>query len=261
LTHSIQQGFAGNPFPQVAGGCGSKLQRQEAPGSPEVTSTRSAVSGYEGDDLRNKIFALVEKKVSSYVTYRDLISKSTPIEKRVALNSQLLYWLSNTLDPLSFARCVELLGRRAPNFEELRQNGLVLEALKLAWSLSNVEIHTPMDPPHEEGGWVFMNLFDGSLSIHWAKPEGTDYIRLEPAPDVPDSVLVAHFHTHPALGPAAKPGTHDKRRDEWRGIPNLTVGNTEAKPEVFHIYLSGPAARKHLASDTKLPGRSGGIPP
>ena len=107
-----------------------------------------------------------------------------------------------------------------------------------------------------------MNLIDGSLSIERAKAEGTDFIKVEPPPDVADSVLVAIFHTHPQLGPkVALPSPDDKTQDTRRGVPNLVAGNTGKDPKTFQIFLSGPAVRKHLASDTKIPGPSGGIGP
>ena len=45
------------------------------------------------------------------------------------------------------------------------------------------------------------------------------------------------------------------------GVPNLVAGNTGTKTDVFQIRLSGPPARKHLASEYKIPGPSGGIAP
>lgn len=106
-----------------------------------------------------------------------------------------------------------------------------------------------------------MSLIDGSLSIERAKAEGIDFIKVEPAPQVANSVLVAIFHTHPELGPSAKPGRHDLANDERRGVPNLVAGNVGKDPKTYQIYLSGPPARKHLASDHTIPGISGGIAP
>lgn len=230
-------------------------------GSPEEIKGNIKYSGHEGDDLRNYLWDLADKNVKTYGTYRDAISKSTPIEKRVALNTVLLAKLRDTLHPLSFARCVESLGRRAPTFDELRKNSKVYQALEDAWKASDVGISDLVTQAHEEGGWVFMNLIDGSLSIERAKAEGTNFLRVEPPPDVPDSILVAIFHTHPHLGRSAKPSRHDIVNDARRGVPNLVAGNPGTNPRVFQIYLSGPAVRKHLASDTKIPGSSGGFPP
>jgi hypothetical protein len=267
LAHAVQQGSAANP--RIRGGADVALQREEdsggpwvAPrGSPEGISVRVRYSGHEGDDLRNHLWDLADENVKAYVTYRDAISRANPIERRVALNTVLLAKLQETLDPVSFARCVELLGRKAPAFDELRKNSVVAEAIRSAWQASDVGTRDMVTEPHEEGGWVFMNLIDGSLSVHRAKAEGTNYIRVEPPPDVESSVLVAIFHTHPHLGRVAKPSRHDIIQDERRGIPNLVAGNPGNDPRVFQVYLSGPPVRKHLASSTKIPGNSGGIPP
>ena len=90
-------------------------------GSPETVSGRIRYSGHEGDSLRNQLWDLADNKVTTYVTYRNAIAKSTAIEKRSALNTVLLSKLRDTLDHVSFARCVESLGRRAPTFDELRK--------------------------------------------------------------------------------------------------------------------------------------------
>jgi hypothetical protein len=244
LTHVIQQGMSNKPSELV----------QRIPELP--------LGAYAAFKLSSNIKALVDQKVSDYPAYRDVISKATPPEKVVALsNHELLSALNNALDHLSFARCVEFLGMRAPSFDELRKNGTVIHAIEDAWKASDVGVRDLVTEPHEEGGWVFMNLIDGSLSIERAKPEGTDFIHLEPPPDVDNSVLVALFHTHPALGKMAKPSPDDRRQDERRGVPDLVAGNTGADPRVFQIFPSGPAVRKHLASETKIPGRSGGIAP
>jgi len=266
LAHSIQQRFSGS---QPGGEFGNALQRWEDiavpvpdfPGSPEVPSLRSVYSGPESEDLANSILVLVDKKVTTYVAYRDLISKSTPTEKRFALHPVILSALRKALDYKSLARCAELLGRRAPTFDELRKNSTVSEAINDAWRASDVGINDRVLQAHEEGGWVFMNLIDGSLSIERAKPVGTDFIIVEPPPQVEDSVLVAIFHTHPDLGPVGMPSRHDRREDSRRGVPNLVAGNTGNKPDVFQVRLSGPSVRKHLASEYGIPGPTGGEAP
>lgn len=230
--------------------------------SSEETTLSVKYSAHEGEDLRNNLWDLASKNVKDYTVYRDAISKSTMIERRVALNPVLLAKLRDTLGHLSFARCVELLGRKAPTFDELRKNSVVAEAIKDAWNASNVGTRDLVSQPHEEGGWIFLNLIDGSLHIERATPTGGNFIKLNPAPDVEDSVVVAIFHTHPFLGgPKARPSSRDKSLDERDGVPDLVAANPGTDPKVFRIYLSGPPVRKHLASDTKFPGPSGGIAP
>jgi hypothetical protein len=261
LTHTIQQG-AGGHAPATA----ATLQRQVVGdvGSPEMPSMHVySADGGPAYGLRNAIQALLDKKETSYIAYRDAIAKATPAERQFALERHtLLSDMSGTLDGLSFARCVELLGRRAPTFDELRKNSVVSDAIQAAWEASDIGMNNRVTQAHEEGGWVFMDLIDGSLSIQRAKAEGTDFIRLEPPPDVASSsVLVATFHTHPALGRPAPPSKPDRTQDTRRGIPDLVAGNTGAKANVYQVRLSGPTARTHLASDRKIPGPSGGIAP
>lgn len=243
LTHTMQQGVRNQTLGLV----------QRIPQLP--------LGAYVIFNLRNNLKALADKKTKDYLTYRNTISQSSEIEKVIALNDrELLTALRDTLDHMSFARCVESLGRKAPSFDELRKNSTVLQAIKDAWSASDVGIQDLVTQPHEEGGWVFLNLIDGGLSIERAKPKFTDAIKLEPAPQVADSVLVALFHTHPSLRNAG-PSSHDLREDKRRGVPNLVAANKGNDPKTFQIFLSGPAARKHLASDTSFPGQSGGIGP
>jgi hypothetical protein len=207
----------------------------------------------------------VDKNVKTYGTYRDTISKSTPAEKLFALNRQeLLSTLKKTLNHLSSARCIELLGRKAPRFDELRKNSVVAEAIKDAWKASDPGTKGDLvTHPHEEGGWVYMNLIDGSLSTERAPAVGTNFIDVSMAPDVDNSVVVAAFHTHPNMGPKwqASADPKDKANAETRGVPSLIAGNPGTNPDVFQVFLAGPAVRKHLASDTKFPGPSGGIAP
>jgi hypothetical protein len=205
-------------------------------GSSEETTLSIKYSAHEGEDLRNNLWDLASKNVTDYVTYRDAISRSTAIEKRVALNTVLLSKIKGTLAPLSFARCVELLGRKAPTFDELRKNSVVAEAIKDAWNASSVGTRDLVSQPHEEGGWIFLNLIDGTLHIERATPVGGNFITLNPAPDVEDSVVVAIFHTHPFLGgPKAKPSSRDKALDDHDGVPDLVAANTGTDPKVFRI--------------------------
>ena len=244
LTHTIQQGLQAQ--------APASVQRQPKPRAPKPPA----------DKLLKSLKALADNKVKNYVTYKAAISKSTPEEKKVALlDQELLSAMNDTLDHVSFARCVESLGRRAPNFNELQKISVVATALQDAWKASDVGVSDLVTQPHEEGGWVFMNLIDGSFSIERATAVGTNFIKVEPPPDVKNSVLVAIFHTHPTLGKNPGPSSYDSKEDKRRGVPNLVAASTTGKPKVFKVYLSGPSARKHLASDKKIPGPSGGIAP
>ena len=266
LTHSVQQGFGAHPLAQAIGESGRGLQRQAAtpPGSPEEVTMRVRSTGGPAYGLRNKLQELLDNKVTNYTDYRGAIAKATPAEKQFVLDRrELLTSMLDALGQMSFARCVEGLGRRAPTFDELRNNKVVSEAIQAAWLASDIGVNDRVTQAHEEGGWVFMNLIDGSLFIERAKPEGTDFIRVEPPPDVASgNVLVAIFHTHPHMGArTAFPSRADLTQDARRGVPNLVAGTTGTKADVYQVRLSGPAARKHLASDSKIPGSSGGVAP
>jgi hypothetical protein len=231
-------------------------------GSEEEITVRVKYSAHEGEDLRNELWDLASSGVKDYVRYRDRIAKAPELDRRVALNTMLLGKLRDTLHFLSFARCVELLGRKPPTFDELRRNRVVSDAIKAAWDASSVGTRDRFSQPHEEGGWIFLNLIDGSLHIERAPPTGGNFITLNPPPDVDDSVVVGVFHTHPFIGaPNAKPSSRDRSLDKRDGVPDLVAANTGTDPKVFQIYLSGPPVRGHLASDTKMPGPSGGIAP
>jgi hypothetical protein len=266
LTHSVQQGFAAHPLARSIPGSGRAIQRQPATaeGSPEEVTMRVRSPGGPAYGLRNKLQSLLDNNVTKYTDYRGAIADATPAEKQFVLNRrELLTSMIDALDPMSFARSLEGLGRRAPTFDELRNNKVVSEAIKAAWLASDIGANDRVAQAHEEGGWVFMNLIDGSLFIERAKAEGTDFIRVEPPPDVANgNVLVAIFHTHPHMGArTAPPSRDDLTQDKRRGIPNCVAGTTGTKSDVYQVRLSGPPARKHLASDTKIPGSSGGVAP
>ena len=269
LTHSIQQGFGNKGSANGVGAAGPVLQRQaikiDLPLPEEEVSTRVQSGPGLPFGLRNKLLGLLEKNNANYTDYRSAIANATEAEKQLVLRrKELLGPMLDALGLVSFARCIEGLGRRAPTFDELRNNPNVAEAIEAAWQASDIGAKDRVTEGHEEGGWIFMSLIDGSLSIQRAKPEGTDFIRLEPPPDAGyGEVLVAMFHTHPTIGrrDTAFPSSSDLTRDKRRGVPNLVAGNLGKKRDVFQVRLSGPAQRKHLASDTKIPGPSGGIGP
>jgi hypothetical protein len=244
LTHTIQQG----------------LQAQ-APASVQ-RQPKAKTSKPPADTLLKNLKALVDKKVKDYVAYKTAITKATAEEKKVALaDKALLSGMKDILEGLSFPRCVEALGRRAPTFDELKKISVVATALDDAWKASDVGVKDAVTQAHEEGGWVFMDLIDGSFSIRRAEATGTNFIKIEPFPEVENSVVVATFHTHPTLVKKPGPSSHDMQQDKRRGVPNLVAASTTGKPKDYKVFLSGPAARKHLASDTRIPGPSGGIAP
>jgi len=275
LTHVVQQGAQSQTPTALQDGLISGLPLQASPDDktkpkkpePKKPEPKPVAKGSASQSsLHDQIKDLVDKKITDYVAYKDLISNSKPDQKKAVLSDQaLLSALNDTLDFLSFARCVESLGRKAPTFDELKKDKTVSDALNDAWKASDPGIphRDRVLIPHEEGGWVFMNLIDGTLHIERATAQGTNFIKLEPPPDVPNSVVVALFHTHPNLGPGfkAEPSSDDKKADNRRGVPNLVAGSPNSKPDSFKIFLSGPSVRPHVGSDKKLPGPGGGTKP
>ncbi len=135
----------------------------------------------------------------------------------------------------------------------------VSEAIKEAWKASDVGTRDLVTQPHEEGGWIYMNLIDGRLSIKRGPAKYTNAFQTEPAPQPEENnVLVASFHTHPIQ---PRPSNIDMRLDAGRGLPNLVACPIPGKTDVYQILPSGPPVRKHLASKLNFPGIAGGDGP
>lgn len=263
------QTAAGNRAVQHLLRSASVVQRDEEPltiapppaGSlPEIRGS-AKYRAIERNRLRDLLLDMAAARTRDYFTYRKVILESSAVERQAAFHPILLADLSAALDPQHFARCAELLGRRAPTFEELRRHPTVYEAITAAWSASDIGVKDAVTEAHEEGGWIYLNLIDGSISIVRATPTHTDAIALEPAPlPEPHNVLVGMFHTHPTLRNRG-PSRHDLVNDARRGIPNLVALNPGSDPAKFQIFLSGPSTRRHLAADKIIPGPGGGTPP
>jgi hypothetical protein len=121
----------------------------------------------------------------------------------------------------------------APTAAELQANPVVRDALEQAWldSLSG-------DPVlrHEEGGWIYMDLTSGVVSVQRAPPGYGASIVLDFPPLVPGSVVVGVFHTHPnpsAEGWDPGPSPSDHMMDHLNGVPDLIRSDSG----IFH---SGP---------------------
>jgi hypothetical protein len=126
---------------------------------------------------------------------------------------------------------------QAPTSAELLANPVVRQALDEAWIASE-----PNDPQnrHEEGGWIYMDLTTGEVSIGRA-PRGTQAeMILDKVPEVPGAVVVGIFHTHPnptSEGWDPGPSEADRRADERDGVPDLIRADNG-------IYVSGPEIRR-----------------
>lgn len=223
-----------------------------------------------GVALRGQIRALINAGNLTYATYRTRIRAATVLQRDVVLaDIPTLRALRNHLPWDDFARCVELLGRRAPTFAFLIQQTVVRNALRAAWTASNPGVNPPVAGQHEEGGWVYLNLITNELSVRRQAAGAGASINLAAPPVVADNIVVAKFHTHPNLGPGwvagpsqpsgGRPG--DVGVDAAHGVPDIVVGNPGVNPAQFQFFPSGPDRRAHLAGNQGLPGAAGGLAP
>ena len=125
----------------------------------------------------------------------------------------------------------------APTADDLKANPIVLAALDLAWLDSMTR-----DPAlrHEEGGWIYMDVSNGTITVRRAYTGGLNYIDLSVPAIVLMSVIVGKFHTHPnptddGWNPA--PSHADMVLDWQDGVPNLIKSDRG-------IFVSGPPSRR-----------------
>jgi len=214
--------------------------------------------------LRNDLQMMIDGGNTTYADYKARIQAATPLQKNVALlHTDLLTNIRNTLTWNNFARCVELLGRRAPTYWQLIGETVVRSAVRGAWNDSDVAVPAAGTTQHEEGGWVYMNLITGALTTRRAAGGGGAAILLTAPPVVANSIVIAKFHTHPNLGPGwiAGPSPQDATVDTDHGVPDIVAGTTGIDPARFDFFPSGPNGREHLAGNRGLPGAAGGLAP
>lgn len=125
----------------------------------------------------------------------------------------------------------------APTAAELLANPVVQQALQDAWADSQ-----PHDPArrHEEGGWVYMDVSSGKVSIRRSRSGIQDRIDLGQPEIVLMSVVVAKFHTHPnptSEGWNPEPSALDEYYDDLHGVPDLIVSDSGT-------FVSGPDSRR-----------------
>lgn len=218
-----------------------------------------------GVALRTQLAGLISAGDTNYATFRTRIRAATVLQKDVILaEPTFLTRLRNHLTTWNdFARCVELLGRRAPTHNQLIGRTVVRNALAAAWTASNPAVNPPVTTQHEEGGWVYLNLITNALTVRRQAAGATAAINLALPPIVADSIVVAKFHTHPNLGPGwtAGPSPGDATVDAAHGVPDIVVGSNDVDPATFDLFASGPNRRLHLAGNQGLPGAAGGVAP
>jgi hypothetical protein len=125
----------------------------------------------------------------------------------------------------------------APTASELLEDSAVIQMLDQAWVDSQ-----PGDPRarHEEGGWIFMNVSTGEITIRRALPGMQTAIDLSDPPLQSDCFVVGKFHTHPnptSEGWNPGPSPSDFAIDERHGVPDLIRADDG-------IHLSGPESRR-----------------
>ena len=230
-----------------------------------------------GLELRDQLNQLMDGGTTTYATFRTRIRGATDVKHSVALaDTALLQRLRGHLPWDNFARCVELLGRRAPSFGELVARSDVQGQLRAAWTASGPRVSAQGDggAQHEEGGWIYLELTTGDLAFRRQAAGGQAGINLAAPPIIVGHIVVAKFHTHPNLGPNwdAGPSSIDDNGDGVpdrgdvvvdpnHGVPDIVVNTPGVNPANFTTALSGPARRLHLAGNQGLPGAAGGLAP
>jgi len=206
--------------------------------------------------LKTSLTNLITANNKTYGDYKVAIQGATMIQCHIVLRDRkLLKKIKKKLMWNNWARCIELLGRKAPTYSQLIRNRSVRSALNSAWTASNPAVNPPATTQHEEGGWIYMNLLTGNISVRRSPRGAGASINLAGPPTVTNSIVVGVFHTHPNLGPGwtAGPSPSDIRADTADGIPDIVVGSTDTDPTTFNLFHSGPVRRLHLAGNRGLP--------
>ena len=217
-----------------------------------------------GMQLHRVISGLLGGGGTPFGTIRARILGATLQQRDVVLaDTALLTRMRDGLTWDEFARCVELLGRSAPAFNDLITRTEVRNALASAWRDSTPALNPPGGTQHEEGGWVFLNLITNALTVQRQAAGATAAINLSAPPAVADSIVVAKFHTHPNLGPGwdPAPSAGDAAVDAVHGVPDIVVGTPGVDPTQFQTFLSGPVRRLHLAGGQGFPVPAAGVAP
>jgi hypothetical protein len=234
-------------------------------------------------NLKTSLRTLITANNRTYADYRNAIQGATMLQQHVALRDrQLLRDLKRQLSWNNWARCIELLGRRAPSGNRMRRNATVRAALAAAWTASTPAVtiwptHSPAhvgnacNPPpagappttaHEEGGFIYMNLITGNLTTRRVAAGGQAALVLTAPPVVANSIVVGGFHTHPNVGACWGAPFFSGADNTWtahNGVPLLMRG---AFPGVANTsdHATGNT-RRHLAGNRGLPGAAGGLAP
>ena len=136
---------------------------------------------------------------------------------------------------------------RAPTIAELLRDPIVKRALEEAWvdSQPNDATHR-----HEEGGWIYIDTTTQTISVKRGPIGGRAHLDLNAPVEVPGSVIVGTFHTHPnpsAEGWEPGPSVDDTESAWILGVPCLIRADNG-------IYSTGPDSRRSgLVGDPLFP--------
>ena len=126
---------------------------------------------------------------------------------------------------------------RAPTATELLQATVVQQALEQAWADS---LPDDRGGRHEEGGWIYLDMTTGGVFVRRAPAGARATLDLSSPPAVPDSVVVATFHTHPnpsAEGWQTGASPADTQSAWLLGVPCLIRAEDG-------IHTTGPDSRR-----------------
>jgi len=135
----------------------------------------------------------------------------------------------------------------APTTAQLQNNPTVQQAMQDAWNDSNA---ADAAKRHEEGGWIYANTTTGEITTQRAVPGAQASISLNHPPEVPGSVVVGKFHTHPnptSEGWDPGPSPPDVANATRHGVPSLIQADDG-------VHSTGPDSRRGgLAGDPGYP--------
>jgi proteasome lid subunit RPN8/RPN11 len=139
---------------------------------------------------------------------------------------------------------------RAPYVEELLRTEIVQQALDDAWHDTHADDSAHGNPQAiEQGGWIYMDVRTGRLTIRRARATSYQHIMLDQPDVVEGSTIVAVFHTHPA-DPFTGASDPDRQLAEGvEGVPSIVLGRNS------QIDIVGPDRRAgEWRTSSRVPG-------
>ena len=211
------------------------------------------ITGILGWDLETTLHWMISGGTRWDLARDKIITAEGGDQGSLNASSKRLRELESVFGWNEMAAAVELTGTLIPNAGQLQGDGAVKGAMESAWSKSSP---FPGDPSkrHEEGGWFYMNLLTGSISVVMTSGKEAS-IDLGGSPDVGDSVLVGYFHTHP--NPSKEP---DESGKQWKAGPSpadLGLASAFEVPAFIRadtgVIAYGPSQRPFLPGPKGMP--------